>query len=1653
MLNPISRTYLLDSEFESLRDIASFIKEKEAIEDLTHKIYKKNLEEIKDVLSKTGLFKLGELIKVAKKINSSASSEEIISILFQECYAKNYDELLKQHTVKLNEIGKNIASVESLSIQDKNTLNKINQLFVSYIEEKNKGFFEKYLEELFHEYISLNPEVDASTVKDNITHFLSSIRKEKTLDELCLEFASQNPGANIQNLKSQMIHIRLLIEDLKNGKTLSHDFSEKIPISLIAEICVKMESFFHDKLRDSQLLALLSMLDSPNQYGTLAEVKTGEGKSYIIAALAIIQIKKGHEVDIITSSSTLAKRDLKKFQEFYQKEFGIHSDHNCEISKGMMAKSCYQKNCIVYGTSASFEGDNLRADFFRAKIFNGRDRKKSIAIIDEADSALLDKLTWLCQISDSVAGMSTVKPLLYYIWILVSKKIQEIADKKFESLNEYETFLKEIREQVSKDTEEFFSGKHHFLIPEHLKEFIQYRIRYWIDSSINAYCYSHNREYHACSVLKKITPIDFANTGEWEEDVQWEDGLHQFLQMKSGIGVETETLTKCFMSNFTLFTNRYASIYGLSGTLGEKNEAKIFQELFGLATLKIPSFRKNNFQEKAPWISATKEEWLDSLYGDVMNDGLKDEPPQKDQLPPSHQERNRATLIICQSIVDVEKIKKHFLNKGVSPSHIVTYTKGEEDKEKIRDATKAKIIIATNLSGRGTDIDASSIEENGGMHVIFSFLPLNKRIQDQGFGRTARKGLSGTGRLIIQTEEIESCHFVQEELSEGAPILTYDSIMEGQNQKEKNRLNHLFLEEKKCLIEKQQLFEEFKHLILHIHTEWKVSENLKKIEKNVLEIYTSYVLDTWAFFLDKVSKNLNQAEISHFHYEKNLEGMINKNDLYKMLYINATLDLDDPQILKAADAYYENRGEKIDLTAGFAWYNRTFIALKLDPSEIGIAKSYLNRAKKIFEEGEIFEKGLLKIQYELSPSEPKNSTQKTMEGTPTLRLILTMKALVEKNLEELDQLEKDNDKITVSFDNPYDLKEKPGDPNENKSENDEKGYTIPDDLMDEAIKLGLKGPLKLEGKGDLWKAILLAVACVIVAIAAIAAIALSGSTAAPLVAMLGGKFIFSIVTGGVLGAAFGGAVNAIKGAIKGDFSLNRFGKDVLIGAVTGAIGGGIGAGLTGLASPVLQTASVLTRVGINGGIGAVAGVGAAIPSYFINSAFQGKEITGEDFGKAVLSALLGGALGGGAAGLAPHLQTSLVSAIFSGKLGALCGNSAIQGVQLAMGDREKFDGFELLENILNHAARAGLMTFARNYAANQAKLNHKIVPLITKVNKEGSTQGKLAKLENVVNRGGTGPERERALKLLNQQLEKQGLPPKKIEDFDDEIQANVRQLEKNQNAFSRLSQSSGNQNQSYKNEPVRSNQKFPVTDKKPILSNITKETPSSKIEVDRNPKSQPSSLTIRGPNYQSLFKKDLEKWDKIAPNHIRAEKLDDRRVVMELKEDEISWQLHPKAISHKINGNVVRAECNLIPKNPDSSEYYFEIQAVNKGASGDCTLPMTRIALALLLKGKELLPNGASIIGVKAKNVMDETVSGEVLQALKNSLTGTKYQEEMEKFTLTPRIPRMMAEISNIIQEASLNSFITSVEEKDIYFTFKFPLRNLKLIHKKVLRS
>ena len=84
--------------------------------------------------------------------------------------------------------------------------------------------------------------------------------------------------------------------------------------------------------------------------------------------------------------------------------------------------------------------------------------------------------------------------------------------------------------------------------------------------------------------MRKISPVDYKNTGVINLRMQWNNGLHQFLQLKHGVKLENETLNTTFLSHY-IFIRKYIlqeenNIYGLSGTLGSESTKNLLKKLF-----------------------------------------------------------------------------------------------------------------------------------------------------------------------------------------------------------------------------------------------------------------------------------------------------------------------------------------------------------------------------------------------------------------------------------------------------------------------------------------------------------------------------------------------------------------------------------------------------------------------------------------------------------------------------------------------------------------------------------------------------------------------------------------------------------------------------------------------------------------------------------------------------------------------------------------------------------------------------------------------------------------------------------------------------------------------------------------------------------------
>jgi hypothetical protein len=205
----------------------------------------------------------------------------------------------------------------------------------------------------------------------------------------------------------------------EKGQDLKRDLKQKETklCEKIAEIDQAIFEIYGFNLRSTQLMSVLIFLHCDEKFaGNLQQISTGEGKSLIIVTLAILKALQGNHIDIITSSSVLAKRDAEAYKQLHEK-FGLKVGHNC--SENVDERRIAYTDChVVYGEISSFQRDYLVDGFYGEDNGFGA-RQRHCVIVDEVDNMLLDKGENTLYLSHIIPGMDSLEPLLVLIWKFV----------------------------------------------------------------------------------------------------------------------------------------------------------------------------------------------------------------------------------------------------------------------------------------------------------------------------------------------------------------------------------------------------------------------------------------------------------------------------------------------------------------------------------------------------------------------------------------------------------------------------------------------------------------------------------------------------------------------------------------------------------------------------------------------------------------------------------------------------------------------------------------------------------------------------------------------------------------------------------------------------------------------------------------------------------------------------------------------------------------------------------------------------------------------------------------------------------------------------------------------------------------------------------
>ncbi|KAM4714712.1 protein translocase subunit SecA-like [Anableps anableps] len=706
---------------------------------------------------------------------------------------------------------------------------------VNYITPTWRSKSGKTLLELIRDTALSNEELKVCLADD----------EDKTLNEIIEEIRDGELNQVNDELLAKLSDIVSSVEAaLRSHSSGSHLTGLKKELLSLCQAAEKTKKF---KIRLTQMVSWCLMTLSES--GRLIQVGTGEGKSCIVAMFAAFRALRGEKVDIMSSSSVLAERDMKEWKEFYDV---LKISVDCNINKqDKDSKKCYESQ-IVYGTVEQFAGDWLRHHFHRRDIFG--QRTFQCAIVDEVDSLMLDKGHHVVYLSSDMPALQHLNPLLALIWATANQYSKlgsgHIVGRKYPF---YQVVLKQIKQegfneltllQMAEDTGvlakgtvteirrkpsllnektanvaadkqvEFFrtvemrfpscqfalhsintdgsieelnrssreSGQRrvslllnggfcqymypdensvmnaveeevrHFLyftpcelsktegscyIPGFLSDLVESKLKVWIENAFNAQIMEKDHEY----IIEDhgIIPVDYSCTGVVENFMTWSDGLQQFLEMKHQSKLSDMTIITNYMSNVGVFQKYKSQIYGLSGTLGQNTEIETMRTIYeGIKICQIPSYKRRKLFEVQGVIMDDEKRWIRKICEVVVK-----------QSQSTTHVGQRAILVVCETI-KVANILDEALKDKV-PNKML-YINNNRDNSIIfaKKLGAGDVIIATNLGGRGTDLQVSdSVKAAGGLFVVQTFLPKNARVEAQAFGRAGRQGSPGSAQLII----------------------------------------------------------------------------------------------------------------------------------------------------------------------------------------------------------------------------------------------------------------------------------------------------------------------------------------------------------------------------------------------------------------------------------------------------------------------------------------------------------------------------------------------------------------------------------------------------------------------------------------------------------------------------------------------------------------------------------------------------------------------------------------------------------------------------------------------------------------------------------------------------------------------------------------
>jgi preprotein translocase subunit SecA len=464
--------------------------------------------------------------------------------------------------------------------------------------------------------------------------------------------------------------------------------------------------------------------------GDIAEMKTGEGKTFVAVQPLYLNALTGTGVHLVTVNDYLAKRDAEWTAPVWE-ALGMRAGFIQNMMPFAQRKEQYDAD-VTYGTNSEFGFDYLR-DNMAVSLEGLVQRGHEYAIVDEVDSILIDEARTPLIIS----GEPETAANTYYDFARVAKTLTSRQVK----------ILAKGEDQFEDGVDYVFDEKHKTVSPsEQAIEKVERALRIEnLYDPRNAQLVNHlTQALKAQSLYHK--DVDYVVqegevkivdefTGRIMEGRRWSEGLHQAIEAKEGLRIQEEHVT---LATITLqnYFRLYDKLGGMTGTA--KTEEKEFVEIYDLHVVEIPTNVPVARADENDFIFRTK----DGKFAAVIRD-IKE-----------RHEAGQPVLVGTIAVETSEYLSELLKRQGI-PHNVLNAKQHEREAEIIKDAGEpGTVTIATNMAGRGVDIKlGEGVREVGGLYVLGTERHEARRIDNQLRGRSGRQGDPGESRFYLSGED------------------------------------------------------------------------------------------------------------------------------------------------------------------------------------------------------------------------------------------------------------------------------------------------------------------------------------------------------------------------------------------------------------------------------------------------------------------------------------------------------------------------------------------------------------------------------------------------------------------------------------------------------------------------------------------------------------------------------------------------------------------------------------------------------------------------------------------------------------------------------------------------------------------------------------